>query len=350
MTGAIAPLDGLDQWARGQLLEIVLFVLGAILLTRLAEWARDRIVTHIDANARETDELVRSEASKHRHVVAQVVTWAFLAVVIASPPCWWCSGSASPSRAWLRPPRCSARRWGSACSGSSRTDSAGGPRSAQEQPALRAHAKRERIVRECDAAVRELPAPAAGDLLQLGRASFKRCELDDVGEARCERHPASRAGWLADFRRGHAHSPGRACEDSRPQSRSSHRGPATRPSGAAPGAIGRRAGAQAPPTPRARPTGWRRSRSRDCPRRFPAPAAACRYAIGASGRWAARRPAVGNRSHEALTLRERAADEVALLFQHAGQSRDHRLRCLPFSSAEVMWPFSMRSVFSASRP
>ena len=56
-------------------------MLGAILLTRLAEWARDRIVTHIDANARETDELVRSEASKHRHVVAQVVTWAFLAVV-----------------------------------------------------------------------------------------------------------------------------------------------------------------------------------------------------------------------------------------------------------------------------
>jgi len=81
VTGAIAPLDGLDQWARGQLLEIVLFVLGAILLTRLAEWARDRIVARIDANARETDELVRSEAAKHRHVVAQVVTWAFLAAV-----------------------------------------------------------------------------------------------------------------------------------------------------------------------------------------------------------------------------------------------------------------------------
>jgi moderate conductance mechanosensitive channel len=31
--------------------------------------------------AREADELVRSEAAKHRHVVAQVVTWAFLALV-----------------------------------------------------------------------------------------------------------------------------------------------------------------------------------------------------------------------------------------------------------------------------
>ena len=76
MTAASAPLDGLDRWARGDLLEIVLLVLGAILLTRLAEWTRDRVVTRIDQNARETDELVRSEAAKHRHVVAQVVTWA----------------------------------------------------------------------------------------------------------------------------------------------------------------------------------------------------------------------------------------------------------------------------------
>ena len=81
MIAASAPLDGLDHWARGQLLEIVLLVLGAILLTRLAEWTRDRVVTRIDQNARETDELVRSEAAKHRHIVAQVVTWAFLAVV-----------------------------------------------------------------------------------------------------------------------------------------------------------------------------------------------------------------------------------------------------------------------------
>jgi small conductance mechanosensitive channel len=60
---------------------IVLLVLGAILLTRLAEWARGRIMKHIDAHASESDELVRSEAAKHRHVVAQVVTWGVLAVV-----------------------------------------------------------------------------------------------------------------------------------------------------------------------------------------------------------------------------------------------------------------------------
>ena len=81
MTGAIAPLNDLSGWARGSLLVIVLLVLGAILLTRLAEWARGRIMEHIDAHASEDDELVRSEAAKHRHVVAQVVTWSVLAVI-----------------------------------------------------------------------------------------------------------------------------------------------------------------------------------------------------------------------------------------------------------------------------
>jgi small conductance mechanosensitive channel len=81
LTGAIAPLNDLSNWARGNFLVIVLLVLGAILLTRFAQWARDKVMAHIDARAIETDELVRSEASKHRHVVAQVVTWTALAVI-----------------------------------------------------------------------------------------------------------------------------------------------------------------------------------------------------------------------------------------------------------------------------
>ena len=60
---------------------IVLLVLGAILLTRLAIWVRGLVIAQIDAHAIESDELVRSEAAKHRQVVAQVVTWAVLAVI-----------------------------------------------------------------------------------------------------------------------------------------------------------------------------------------------------------------------------------------------------------------------------
>ena len=81
VTGTIAPLDDVSRWARGDLLVIVLLVLGAILLTRMAGWLREKIIAHIDARARETDELVRSEASKHRQVIAQVVTWGALAVI-----------------------------------------------------------------------------------------------------------------------------------------------------------------------------------------------------------------------------------------------------------------------------
>jgi small conductance mechanosensitive channel len=81
VTGATAPLTDFSQWARGDLLVIVLLVLGAILFTRLAEWLRGQIIAHIDARASETDELVRSEAAKHRQVVAQVVTWSVLAVL-----------------------------------------------------------------------------------------------------------------------------------------------------------------------------------------------------------------------------------------------------------------------------
>jgi small-conductance mechanosensitive channel len=81
VTGAMAPLTDFSRWVRGDLLEIVLLVLGAILLTRLAGWLRDKIVARIDAHADEADELVRSEAAKQRHVVAQVVTWSALAVI-----------------------------------------------------------------------------------------------------------------------------------------------------------------------------------------------------------------------------------------------------------------------------
>ena len=64
MTGAIAPLEDVSAWARGDLLVIVLLVLGALLLAGLTEEsARGRIMKHIDAHASEADELVRSEAA-----------------------------------------------------------------------------------------------------------------------------------------------------------------------------------------------------------------------------------------------------------------------------------------------
>jgi moderate conductance mechanosensitive channel len=61
----------------------VLLVLGALLLARFVTWAGRRITERIDAAATDEDALVRSEAAKHRHAVAQVLTWLAIAFI-------WC--------------------------------------------------------------------------------------------------------------------------------------------------------------------------------------------------------------------------------------------------------------------
>jgi small conductance mechanosensitive channel len=77
---AITPLTDISVWARGDGLEVVLLVLGAVLLSRFVAWLRDRVTDRLDA-ARGENELVRSEASKHRHALAQILTWAATAVI-----------------------------------------------------------------------------------------------------------------------------------------------------------------------------------------------------------------------------------------------------------------------------
>ena len=125
MTGAIAPLTDFNGWARGDLLVIVLLVLGAILLTRLANWVRGRVIAQIDAHAIESDELVRSEAAKHRQVVAQVVTWAVLAVIYVVTAVLVVQRLGVPLAGLVAPPPYSAPRWGLACSDLSKISAPG---------------------------------------------------------------------------------------------------------------------------------------------------------------------------------------------------------------------------------
>jgi len=81
MTLADTPLHDVSVWVRGSLIPAVLLVIGTILLTRFASWAGKRYLARIDAQADESDELVRSEALKHRHAVTQVVTWSLLVLI-----------------------------------------------------------------------------------------------------------------------------------------------------------------------------------------------------------------------------------------------------------------------------
>jgi small-conductance mechanosensitive channel len=75
---AVAPLTDLTTWLRSSGLEIVLFVTGAVLLTRAARWVGATVIRRIDARSTVESDLVRSEAAKHGHVVIQVTMWAVI--------------------------------------------------------------------------------------------------------------------------------------------------------------------------------------------------------------------------------------------------------------------------------
>jgi moderate conductance mechanosensitive channel len=81
MVLADSTLSDFGHWARGNGLEIVLYIIGAELLARLVRWLGTRITTRIDASQRTEDVLVRSEAAKHRHAVAQVLTWVTVVLI-----------------------------------------------------------------------------------------------------------------------------------------------------------------------------------------------------------------------------------------------------------------------------
>lgn len=78
---AVTPITDVSHWLRGSGLEILLYLSGAVLLTRFATWAEHRVTERIDARDSSTDSLVRSESAKHRHAVIQVLTWSALVLL-----------------------------------------------------------------------------------------------------------------------------------------------------------------------------------------------------------------------------------------------------------------------------
>ena len=103
MAVSIAPLTDVSTWARGSGLEIVLLVLGGVLGGRFISWVGDRVEGRIDEGS---DALVRSEAAKHRHAVAQVlqyvailVLWTVIAIEVLDRLGVPVSGIAAPAAA-----------------------------------------------------------------------------------------------------------------------------------------------------------------------------------------------------------------------------------------------------------
>ena len=76
-----ARLHDVPGWLNSTGLDIVLIVLGTILLTRFVTWFKTMVTRRIDAGDAESDALVRSETAKHRHALAQVLSWTTLVVL-----------------------------------------------------------------------------------------------------------------------------------------------------------------------------------------------------------------------------------------------------------------------------
>ncbi|WP_328858504.1 mechanosensitive ion channel family protein [Williamsia herbipolensis] len=76
-----AGTDKLIRFLSLQGVQIALFIVGAMIMTRFIQWGTARITGRIDQSFTESDELVRSESAKHRHSVAQVISWVAIVIV-----------------------------------------------------------------------------------------------------------------------------------------------------------------------------------------------------------------------------------------------------------------------------
>lgn len=76
----MTPFIDVVDWFRGRGLEVVLIVLAAVLLMRLVGWLRDEVTYRID-DSEVPGALVASEASKHRHALAQILSWILIVVI-----------------------------------------------------------------------------------------------------------------------------------------------------------------------------------------------------------------------------------------------------------------------------
>ncbi len=76
----------IGTWLLSRGVPIALLLIGGLLAARFISWGARRIVRRIDAEYRESDQLVRTESAKHRQAVASVISWvsvALLFVVVA---------------------------------------------------------------------------------------------------------------------------------------------------------------------------------------------------------------------------------------------------------------------------
>ena len=71
----------IGDWVIVRGVPIALYLIGGLLAARFITWLARRIVSRIDTEYRESDQLVRSESAKHRQAVASVISWVSVALL-----------------------------------------------------------------------------------------------------------------------------------------------------------------------------------------------------------------------------------------------------------------------------
>lgn len=71
----------LGVWILDRGVRIALLLIGGVLAARFINWAAVRIVRRLDAEYMGSDQLVRSESTKHRQAVASVISWVSVALL-----------------------------------------------------------------------------------------------------------------------------------------------------------------------------------------------------------------------------------------------------------------------------
>ena len=74
----------LGVWILDRGVRIALLLIGGLLMARFINWGANRIVGRLDTQYRESDQLVRSESTKHRQAVASVISWVSVALVFVA--------------------------------------------------------------------------------------------------------------------------------------------------------------------------------------------------------------------------------------------------------------------------
>jgi small-conductance mechanosensitive channel len=68
-------------WILERGVPIALLLIGGLLAARFIRWGANRVVRRIDVQYEESDQLVRSESTKHRQAVASVISWVSIALL-----------------------------------------------------------------------------------------------------------------------------------------------------------------------------------------------------------------------------------------------------------------------------